>query len=481
MGGLSKKIFQINSLRTKNAGNFLLLDSGNLLFKRRSIGHGLNQERLTAKAILQVYKESGYDAVGVGPLDLAGGLDFLLESQAGGFPWVSANISDDSGSPLFQPWIQRSFGGKDIAITSVMATPVVQIPGTTVQPWKESLGALIPAIKKQNSKLLIIVLSTLSTKENTSMAQLFPQIRIVLGADTKLGNISPRSVGQSLLFQTARQGKYQGVLSIDFGMEDSWGQGSKKEMAALQNKLGSLKWQLKRIEKRKPHSPNSAKLQETVQRLKSEEKQLLAQINDLKQLIGEETTKGPKNSRYTNRFIGLDTGLPDDSATEAQLKELARAVRTLHKEAKAKAKKRGSARTSQASDQNITGYAVCAACHTEQTAFWHDTRHAEAYTTLVKKKKNLDLDCLPCHVTLDFRTVQLASLTRQPLLSYPLELVSVGCETCHGAGKKHSINPEKFSMVSRPSKKICLNCHTPERDDNFNYADKVMTISCPTL
>ncbi len=102
MGGLSKKVFQIKSLSTGSPDNILLLDSGNLLFKRGRIGHGPNQDRLTAKAIIQAYKDIGYDAVGVGPLDLAGGIDLLLKSQAQGFPWVSANITDSRGNPFFR-------------------------------------------------------------------------------------------------------------------------------------------------------------------------------------------------------------------------------------------------------------------------------------------------------------------------------------------------------------------------------------------
>lgn len=359
-----------------------------------------------------------------------------------------------------------------------MPAPAVQIPGTVVQPWQESLASILPTIRKQNSKLLIIVLSTLSTAENSVMAKTFPEIAIIVGADAKKGNIAPHTVQKILLFQTERQGKYQGMLSIVFGREDGWGQERSKELAALQNRLGSLKWQLKRIEKRKPDSPNFAKLQETATRLRGEKKELLLKISIIQKSIEEENIEGPLNSRYTGRFIGLEEALPNDITTEARLEELSLAIRKLHLEARKNAKKRTA---SQTADFNITGFKVCASCHTEQIAFWENTSHAKAYLTLVKKKKNLDLDCLPCHVTLDFRTVQLTQLPRQPLLSYPLELLSVGCETCHGAGKKHSINPEKFHMVTRPAKQICLNCHTPDHDDNFNYNDKIMAISCPTL
>ncbi len=478
MGGLSKKVFQIKSLSTGSPDNILLLDSGNLLFKRGRIGHGPNQDRLTAKAIIQAYKDIGYDAVGVGPLDLAGGIDLLLKSQAQGFPWVSANITDSRGNPFFRQWVQRSFGGKEVAITSVMPSPVMQTPGITVVPWKERLGNLIPAMRKKNDTAMIIVLSSLSSKENDLLAQSFPEVSLIIASDSKKGNISPTKVNKSLLCQTARQGKYQGLLSIEFGQNNSWGEDSAKELAALQNRLGSLNWQLKRIENKKPGTKNDEKLKATVKRLNREKKVMLGKISALKADIDDENRNGRVTNSFSYRFIGLESRLPNDIETEAKLENLGRAIRKLNKEARDMARKK-KASNRKSADHNITGFKVCATCHAEQAFFWENTQHATAYQTLVNKNKNLDLDCLPCHVTLDLRNRDFSQISKESLLSFPPELVSVGCETCHGTGKKHSINQQTFKMVKIPGQKICLKCHTPDHDDAFNYDEKIMAISCP--
>jgi hypothetical protein len=33
--------------------------------------------------------------------------------------------------------------------------------------------------------------------------------------------------------------------------------------------------------------------------------------------------------------------------------------------------------------------------------------------------------------------------------------------------------------VRLPPEKICTQCHTPERDNNFNYQKKLAMIACP--
>ena len=139
MGGLSKKLFQIKNLTEEKSTNRLLVDSGNLLFKRKIVAKGINQERLTAATILDVYTDIGYDAVAVGPHDLAGGLTLLQESKASGFPWLSANIVGKNGQLLFKSIIKKQIQGRNIAITAVSNAPERAIPGVEMQSWEEVL------------------------------------------------------------------------------------------------------------------------------------------------------------------------------------------------------------------------------------------------------------------------------------------------------------------------------------------------------
>jgi len=99
MGGLSKKAYQINTLTDKNAPLPLLLDAGNLLFKQPTVAHA--QELLTAAGLMEIYQQMAYDAVAVGPYDLAAGIEFLKNGHPQEFPWLSANLTDRQNTPLF--------------------------------------------------------------------------------------------------------------------------------------------------------------------------------------------------------------------------------------------------------------------------------------------------------------------------------------------------------------------------------------------
>ena len=111
------------------------------------------------------------------------------------------------------------------------------------------------------------------------------------------------------------------------------------------------------------------------------------------------------------------------------------------------------------------------------TDFWQKTAHARAWQTLVRVQQQFNQDCLICHVTLptyDMETV----LDNNLLATLPPEFRGVGCEACHGPGRDHAAQPEQ--VRPRPAdEKTCLLCHTPDHDNNFNFADKVQRIRCP--
>ena len=478
MGGLSKKAFQIQTLSEQNDKQKLLVDSGNLLFKRNSITDGVNQERLTADSILKIYQNLGYDAVGVGPLDLSGGVEFLRNSSNNGFPWISANIMDDNGKPIFKQWTDKTIQATEIVITALTAAPH-QVP-TTIQinTWQTILPGLLAQINKEKKDPFIVLLSSLSHKENSLIAEQYSDIHLLISADRHKGNVSPQLVNGCLLTQTAKQGKFQGVLDIILGKKRQWGHNSAKQIADLQNKLGSINWQLSRLQKKVKVAENAEKYKNTITRLTGEKETLNAQIASLDETSIKETTNGATEDQYKYRFIGLKKNLPNDPPTDEILNNLNREIRQLHKKENETARQKD-INNAITDDGRMTGFRVCETCHPVQTDFWKTTRHATAYATLTQNNKHLDLECLPCHLTLDMQNANINNHPRKQLLSFPEELQSVGCESCHGAGKDHSVSPEQFKLVRLPDKNLCLTCHTSDHDDNFDYDAKLRQISCP--
>ena len=113
----------------------------------------------------------------------------------------------------------------------------------------------------------------------------------------------------------------------------------------------------------------------------------------------------------------------------------------------------------------FVGSRTCAACHTSAYLWWQRTAHAHAYRTLQRRGRELDLDCIACHVT-GFEQLGGARIGRLE------ELADVGCESCHGPGSKHADDPRSRRGRSRRevSATICASCHDPAHSPGFDFA-----------
>ncbi|MFN0062380.1 MAG: multiheme c-type cytochrome [Myxococcaceae bacterium] len=114
-------------------------------------------------------------------------------------------------------------------------------------------------------------------------------------------------------------------------------------------------------------------------------------------------------------------------------------------------------------EADYVGSDACASCHEEASAVFMGTPHANAYATLKEKRKQHHLECIRCHVTgwqapggvCD--VVHIAGRT------------SVGCESCHGPGSLHLLNPTAANIRRRMDKRLCVSCHDPENSPHFEW------------
>ena len=107
------------------------------------------------------------------------------------------------------------------------------------------------------------------------------------------------------------------------------------------------------------------------------------------------------------------------------------------------------------------GNTVCKNCHNTAHEKWSSSRHGKAYKTLRKINKAFDPECLPCHVVGYNKPGGFISELDTP------ELKNVQCEVCHGAGKKHALNPTPG--FGKQAKKACNKCHVKNHSPKFNY------------
>lgn len=114
-----------------------------------------------------------------------------------------------------------------------------------------------------------------------------------------------------------------------------------------------------------------------------------------------------------------------------------------------------------ADDAKFVGAQKCAQCHTKAYGKWKTTKHAQAYESLLKGRKDttnwvprqFDPECLACHVTgwdprevtrydSGFLTKELSDRKRRPHLFANLK--GQQCENCHGPGSLHTEIEERW-------------------------------------
>ncbi len=408
MGGLSKRktLFKKLNVNTEEA---LLIDAGALLFNKSSYSSQLDLDlaKINAEGLIEAYNDLGYEAVGISEIDLAGGINFLkLLAEKSKFPWISANIVDSKNNHcLFVPYIIKNKNGIRIAITGLAGTGAADDTNKNVGyktlGWSEVLPRLLKEISSQTD--LCILLSSLSPRENEQISKQLPSINIIIQAGRYSLNRTPLLINNTLICQTEKQGKYIGQLRIKWGKNGRWAE----------------------------------------QTSQSSQNPPADQIS---------LTEG--SSTYENDFLALDSSIVNDPIMEKIVAQT-----------KTKVNAFGRSNSSYGELGDYVGSDACFECHSKISRKWQKTGHARAYTTLVEKKQEFNLTCLPCHVT----GVSLSESNRSFLLSLPARLYNVGCETCHGAGKAHTIAPEKTKMNASPGAFICLQCHTSEHDGAFHF------------
>ena len=117
-----------------------------------------------------------------------------------------------------------------------------------------------------------------------------------------------------------------------------------------------------------------------------------------------------------------------------------------------------------------SGSASCASCHVPATTVWEKTKHAHAWETLESAESTGRYewpvtwypDCIACHTVGYGERTGFVSPERTP------GLAGVGCESCHGAGSEHVIDPVGHKLGPVDSQR-CTHCHDFEQTPDFDY------------
>jgi len=470
MGGLSKKAYQLSNLRRDNKLPSLALDAGCLLFKREQLAPGRQDvDKITARAIIDAYNIMGYAAIAVGPRDLAAGMDFLQEiRKRANFPLLSANIVRKSNrQPIFKQATTSKVGNLKIGIIGLTGKgsidPLHLADKAIILSWQETLPEQIERIKKHSD--LIILLSSLTPQENKQIAAEYP-VHLIIQSGPRTSNINPISANNTLICQTASQGKYLGSMKIAWSASKQWQSG-------ITTEIENMKLELERVNNQLRMHPNNVTLA-------ARKEQLTIRLQQMKIEQADRNRRHGKPATYQNTFIAVDASLPDQPEVKKIVQEMKKEINESGRKSAMNAQQQKSLRAnspgSTESPQTLlqyTGWSACATCHARQAAAWKNSPHARAYQTLVEQKQHFNARCIACHVT------GIKSGGDRAAFSLPGDLRQVGCEACHGPGRKHVESPTTSHLAGMPNETTCRICHSIERDRTFQYRHDVKLLNCP--
>jgi 2',3'-cyclic-nucleotide 2'-phosphodiesterase (5'-nucleotidase family) len=197
-------------------------------------------------------------------------------------------------------------------------------PDLHIVDWQTILPKLLQKLSKECDH--IILLSNLPEKENVEIAKGYPDIHIILSADPKFGNFGPVLTNNTLISQTTNQGKYLGMLNIEWGSSGRWESDLEKERSVLDGRIDAINLQIQKMESRKDTlQDNKLRLEQAI----TERKSIAQQIESLNQKTREDGIIKGTPSTFTSNFIALNSSLPDNADIEKIISGMKQRIRDI--------------------------------------------------------------------------------------------------------------------------------------------------------
>jgi len=360
----------------------------------------------------------GYDAVGIGEMDLGFGLAALVRDvREYRLPVVCANLyaradsvrvrekgdasrAADAMGTAFAPYRIVEKAGARFGFVGLISPATKVRTGAggsgsgTVEALTYTLGDPIEAARKVIPEVraacdVLVVLAHMDLTEAGQLLAALPDIDlVVLGHDPQnrpLGQ--PVTEGKTRIVRATAQGQYIGQLDIYLGPD---------------HRVADAKHRLHLLGAEYAEDPAMAA---ELDRFDQENRRLQ------KELFAREQLRGASDSPFGTRYLGLG---------------------------------------------------ACQSCHVEEFEVYMTTRHAHAYETLSSEFVHRDSNCVGCHVT---GWGEEGGFQGTRLRGSMVDLIDVQCEQCHGPGVNHA----RDGSYLESARTACVKCHTPNDDPEFDY------------
>ena len=106
---------------------------------------------------------------------------------------------------------------------------------------------------------------------------------------------------------------------------------------------------------------------------------------------------------------------------------------------------------------------ACGKCHEAEYKAWKKTRHARAYESIKKARRQEDPECILCHTMGYGRPGGFVAMAKTPRLG------RVTCQACHVVTADHKDRSIKAEPKINIHSRLCMSCHGPVQSPNFDY------------
>jgi len=430
------------------------VDAGNLYWKSaRLTADELPQQQEKARlmaAALSSEGSGGMDAMLLAEGDVAVGLVLVKElASKYSLPYVASNLDCGDGFPAKDKVITR--GGVSIGVLGVVDDRG-QFPGCTASDPQAAVRAGLERLRSEGAQV-VVLLDALPDSASAGLAAAVPGVDLVVGGTSQPLQSPLPLPGGGLRLGAGTRGRSVGVLgwSLVDGAT-AWREDSTLGRLASQRDA----FRQKVDEAKAQRDAASGETERTVAERRSDYYQ--KELDEVTAQLEQASGAAERAHAAHNNLVTLDTTVADDPVVQALVDAAKDRIAALAVQAAVGKPLVGP----------YVGSQACASCHPGPTGQWKSTPHANAYASLIAKKRQFDQACFSCHVT-GAVAVGGGEVLGPTHPNQVGALSNVGCESCHGPGSAHVKAPT--TPMAMPSAATCVTCHDKAQDDGrFDYA-----------
>ncbi len=465
LGGIDRITAFVKDARQLHPTAYFV-DAGDWLFESATIPDHLEpQERAKAEVLAAAYRRMGASFSVPGDRDLALGVEFYrsMMNEAQMEP-IGANLTLD-GETLAPTHTVEMGGGTVLFVGVGDPENYEDIDGVEAT---DEVAAVAEAIDGHDADAVVVVYQGSPLRAEAIVEEFEGVDFVVVGHDPRLDD-DARQFGSTYLLETYDQGRYVGRLKLyGLGSDGDFVDGRagvREQRETIDRQIDQVRRDLRLLEVRLAgdESPMAERLEDRLADLQARRGDLM---RDGIEIL-------PERAAFLFEPIPMEPGYRLDDEIYERREDYNRSLADLNADIDRDVIE------VRPGEPTYVGTAECATCHVEAHQFWEETAHSSAVATLEERHKDYDQNCIGCHVVGWEKPggSVLGKLIYEDELNgevFTKDLREVGCESCHGAGSKHRLQPldeqgQPQHIDRRPDENNCMQCHVPDHSPTFDF------------